>query len=431
MKSDLRTALAGLLLMMLPGFTYGFSALSQPLAASYNWTPLAIATIFGVNVFCNGVGAFVGGSIADRYGSRYLAMVGALFIGLGDLVCAYVMPAVGFPGFVAGFGLLTGLGNGLVSISAISAIMKSRDKGFGFGGSVAVFGYGLGSLVYGSIIHAAPIYMNVAHAASRVIKAASTASVSNVRLMPMPPERIADLSTIYAVSGVVTIVIGCLFAAALPARAQRKVEHRRPLGFAQTVWTTQAWLIWFCWLIVSIAGVSIFGQALPILSDITHRPTAELTSLLTFYALAACVGRICLGTIADLCGYRRTLGVAFGSLAAVLLILGNTQSASLSIPAFALAYLVFGGIAGLLMGWTAKSFGTERFGSNWGWINSAFGIAGLCGPSFVGVFHQITGSYEGALMPIGILVAGGLVLPFCLEENFEGAKSRLVTAEGT
>ena len=59
----------------------------------------------------------------------------------------------------------------------------------------------------------------------------------------------------------------------------------------------------------------------------------------------------------------------------------------------------------------ADWFGTRHLGVNYGWILSAWGMAGLAGPLFVAAVKDATGSYAAALPIMAGLLALALVLP--------------------
>ncbi len=65
--------------------------------------------------------------------------------------------------------------------------------------------------------------------------------------------------------------------------------------------------------------------------------------------------------------------------------------------------LNFGGNFALFPSATSDYFGTRHFGINYGWIFTAYGVAGILGPVVGGVMFDATGQYILAFLFAGIL----------------------------
>jgi MFS family permease len=59
----------------------------------------------------------------------------------------------------------------------------------------------------------------------------------------------------------------------------------------------------------------------------------------------------------------------------------------------------------------ADWFGNRHLGVNYGWLLSAWGVAGVAGPTFVAAVKDLTGSYLGALPVMAAVLALAVVLP--------------------
>ena len=78
---------------------------------------------------------------------------------------------------------------------------------------------------------------------------------------------------------------------------------------------------------------------------------------------------------------------------------------------FAVVLLCYGGGFGTMPSLVADWFGTRHLGVNYGWILSAWGVAGIAGPIFVALVKDRTGTYAGALPWIAGLLALAAILP--------------------
>jgi OFA family oxalate/formate antiporter-like MFS transporter len=76
--------------------------------------------------------------------------------------------------------------------------------------------------------------------------------------------------------------------------------------------------------------------------------------------------------------------------------------------------LNFGGNFALFPSATSDYFGTKNFGMNYGWIFTAYGVAGILGPVVGGVLFDITQQYALAYVFAGTLcflaAAGSMVV---------------------
>ena len=65
--------------------------------------------------------------------------------------------------------------------------------------------------------------------------------------------------------------------------------------------------------------------------------------------------------------------------------------------------------------------GDGRLGVNYGWILSAWGVAGVAGPLFVARVKDATGSYTGALPVMAAVLAAAVILPVLVRPPRRGA----------
>jgi OFA family oxalate/formate antiporter-like MFS transporter len=58
---------------------------------------------------------------------------------------------------------------------------------------------------------------------------------------------------------------------------------------------------------------------------------------------------------------------------------------------------------------TADFFGTKNLGVNYGWVFTAWGVAGIVGPVIAGYMFRTYKSYTGAFYVAGILAVVSLI----------------------
>ena len=81
------------------------------------------------------------------------------------------------------------------------------------------------------------------------------------------------------------------------------------------------------------------------------------------------------------------------------------------IAAAALIGFNFGGNFALFPAATADYFGDRNVGTNYGWVFTAYGVAGIAGPQLAGMFRDAAGANSGPIFWMApFLVAAGLCL---------------------
>jgi OFA family oxalate/formate antiporter-like MFS transporter len=126
-------------------------------------------------------------------------------------------------------------------------------------------------------------------------------------------------------------------------------------------------------------------------------------------AIFNALGRILWGKISDRIDRPRAMMLMFLVQGMTFMMLAGVQSHTTIFLASALVGLNFGGIFALFPAATADYFGAKNLGMNYGYIFTAYGVAGILGPTVGGVLYDATGAYVLAFVFSGSLcfVAAG------------------------
>jgi OFA family oxalate/formate antiporter-like MFS transporter len=124
------------------------------------------------------------------------------------------------------------------------------------------------------------------------------------------------------------------------------------------------------------------------------------------------LGRIIWGAISDRIGRTMTMTTMFGVLGITMVIFAFQTSIVLLTIGAGLIGFCFGGNFALFPSATVDFFGTKNVGNNYGFVFTAYGVAGILGPSIAGSVVTVTGGYTTAFLILGILafVATALAL---------------------
>src|SRR5205823_32653 len=126
------------------GCAYTFSAFLEPLQRDFGASRGSVSLVFSLAGFLYFGLGIVSGPLADRWGSRRLAIAGMLLVGLG-LAAASVARSLGE--IYLAYGLGVGLGVGLSYVPVVGAVQRWFVRRRGFASGLAVSGIGVGTLV--------------------------------------------------------------------------------------------------------------------------------------------------------------------------------------------------------------------------------------------------------------------------------------------
>jgi MFS family permease len=169
--------------------------------------------------------------------------------------------------------------------------------------------------------------------------------------------------------------------------------------------TPQFYMLWSVFMSASIAGlmviycIKLFG-----IDALEHRGVADAGVItgtaMAWYAIFNGLGRIAWGSISDRMGRRPTI-ILMSALQGITMLMTYHVFISFGmvygfIFAAALIGFNYGGAFALFPAITADYFGNKNVGSNYGWMFTAYGIAGLAGPLLAGYFKDAA---QGAAQP--------------------------------
>jgi MFS transporter, OFA family, oxalate/formate antiporter len=126
------------------GSAYTFSAFVESLQKDFAASRGSVSLVFSLAGFLYFGLGIVSGPLADRWGSRRLAVVGMVLIGIG---LAAASAARSLTEVYAAYGLGVGLGVGCSYVPAVGAVQRWFVRRRGFASGLAVSGIGVGTLV--------------------------------------------------------------------------------------------------------------------------------------------------------------------------------------------------------------------------------------------------------------------------------------------
>jgi hypothetical protein len=204
--------------------------------------------------------------------------------------------------------------------------------------------------------------------------------------------------------------------------AAAAAARRNDSGFTpgEMLRTPQFYAIWLVFASSAIAGlmviycIQLFGIDALEYRGVENAIVVTGTAM-AWYAIFNGLGRILWGMISDRIG-RKAAIVAMSALQGLIMLamyhgfISFGLALGLIVGASVIGFN-YGGIFALFPAITADYFGDRQVGRNYGWVFTAYGVAGILGPLLAGVFKDSAaqgGSPVAWMTPF--LIAGGACL---------------------
>ena len=360
------------------GVAYSFGAFFAPMASEFHAGSGATSVFFSVTAFLWFSLGAVSGWAGDRYGTKRVLGVGAVTMGTGLVLTAFVHQL--WIGYLT-YGLGVGVGVACGYVPMVAAVGSWFDRRQGLAIGVAVSGIGVGTLA------GAP-------AAAALIAAHGWRAT-------------------YVVFGIVSYVVlgGCALLADRPASSAPV-----PFSLGRAIRTREFRILYASVLLQGFGLFTFFVHLVPY-AESRGAGRYAAAALLGVVGVFSTLGRLGLGPIADRFGRLRTFQLAIFAMAASYLIwLAQPGYTGLAVFA-AIMGAAYGGWVAISPSVLAELFGTEGLGGTAGALYTAAGIGALLGPPLAGAVVDATGSYRPAIAGAMVLEVASLAVILTLKRR--------------
>jgi oxalate/formate antiporter len=340
------------------------------------------------------------GYLVDRLGPKALIGLGALMSGAGWIASAYIADLWGL---YATYGLLCGVGTGIVYIGIIGLMVRWFPERRGFATGIVAAGYG-----FGAILTTFPI--------DAMLKASGYRHT--------------------------LIVFGSAFAAigflgALMLRAPREGQFAaqpqadglgaRSYSPAEMLKTPVFWLMFVMMSMMSTGGLMVitqftsFAKSFGIDANTTvmilGASFAAIPAALTFDRITNGLTRPFFGWISDHIGRENTMAIAFILEGiAISLMLQYRSDPFMLVVLSGLVFFGWGEIFSLFPATLTDTFGTKYATTNYGFLYMAQGVGSILGAPVAAMIYEAAGSWIPVFgLVISMDVLTGLLALFVLK----------------
>jgi MFS family permease len=366
------------------GSAYTFSAFVESLQRDFGASRGSVSLVFSLAGFLYFGLGIVSGPLADRFGSRRLAVAGMILTGLG---LAAASAARSLFEVYAAYGLGVGLGVGCAYVPAIGAVQRWFVRRRGFASGLAVSGIGVGTLV----------------------------------MPPLATWLIASFGwrEAYLVLGILAAIVGGGLSLLIendprdrdlgpdgdPPRSGAQLNKAEGASVSAAVRSRRFISLYAANLICSFGVFVPFVHLVPYARDHGVAPSTAVL-LLGVIGIGSTAGRFFLGGLADRIGRQRSLLLMFAGMA-LALASWAISTGLWSLGAFAFVFGVFyGGWVAVLPAVVMDYFGGRNVSGLIGILYTSVAFGTLVGPSTAGFAFDVGHSYT---VPILVSAAANVV----------------------
>lgn len=391
------------------GTVYAWSFFQTILVRQYGWTYTETALAISAAFFSIGMSAAWAGKVLPKVGPRRMALAGSLLFASGYLIAGLALRMDSVTLFHLGFGVVGGIGIGLGYGTPVTTAVKWFPDKKGRVSGIVVMGFGLGALLMSKGL--APIL--IARAES-------------------------DLPLVFMWMGVVfaCVMVPCSLALSNPPNAELAPDPSTtaplvpasPPGTKPYLVSVQFVLMWLVFFFNVAAGISVISFQSELLQEVwgLADPTLEPATLAEYGATLIAAsslcnggGRLFWGSLSDRIGRVKVFRILLASQMVVFGVLMTESNPWVFSVLVCYVLLCFGGGFATMPPFILAVFGTKRMSTFYGVILTAWAMAGIFGPLYVGFLKdQYPDRAVMYCFLIGILMlAAGYLFSYLLNDD--------------
>ena len=373
-------------ILLFQGLIYAWSLFSTPFSKIYtDWTVSQLSMTFTISMSCFCLGGVVGGQLSKKLGVKVRLIITTVCLFLGFFSISMLNPADSAGSLTKlyiFYGVFGGGGVGIGYNTVVSTITKWFPDKVGLASGIMLMGFGLGSLLLGSIVNGLVVTLGLFPAFKILAFAITAVMVVGIFVIKLP-----DGST--------------------DEKADKSVTVNFTTG--EMMKTSRFWVFFLWATALNSAGLMVINSAANI--SMAYGGSAILGMVVSLFNG---VGRIVAGNNFDHFARKKStlINVGFMLTAGIFLMLGGRAN-SLALITVGLIFvgMTNGGTPTIASAYTNLSFGPENFTSNFSIINFSPLPASFIGPLISAkLLDAAGGRYDTSFIAITVFAMIALAL---------------------
>lgn len=301
----------------------------------------------------------------------------ALALSLGSLPLLYLF-----------YGVIGGIGLGVGYITPVSTLVKYFPNHRGFATGLAIMGFGFAALIAGPLMQ----YLT-----------ARFGLVENFLILGVCYMVLIGASALY------------LKAPEQPEGKGAVTKRLRGATAAEAMRTWQFGALWWVFFVNITCGIGLLAVASPMAQEVVGMDAAQAASMVGIIGLLNGGGRILWSTLSDYLGRGFTYMLFFTLEIGAFALLSGTHDALLFQLLVLLIISCYGGGFSCMPAYLSDLFGTRELSAIHGRVLTAWGVAGVVGPTLVSLLRERTQGYTAILLVFATFFVLNLVIATTLK----------------
>ena len=379
------TALAAVGIHMSIGSVYAWSVLTRPVMETMGLSLSATTWAFSIAILFLGLSAGFLGPLVERLGPSRSGMVSAVFFSTGLLGTAAAVHCQSAFLLYLFYGAIGGIGLGTGYITPVSTLVKWFPRHRGFATGLAIMGFGFAALIAGPAMRYLVDRFGLTE--NFLILAAAYALVMILSASYIRPPRKGE--------------IPMLLEEVLEEEIRKdgeKTAQAKGLTRKEAMHTWKWYVLWWIFFTNITCGIGLLAVASPMAQEIIGMSAAEAASLVGIIGIVNGAGRILWASVSDWIGRGVTYMIFFAFEVFAFYALAHVSDALLFEILVLAVISCYGGGFSCMPAYLSDLFGTRELSAIHGRVLTAWGVAGVVGPTLVSLLRERTQGYTTILL---------------------------------
>ena len=373
-------ALGLVCMMSISSPQYVWTLFTKPLGTELGASPAALQVTFSLLIVLQTFFSPFQGWLVDKFGPKLLIGVGGAMSGLSWVSASF---ATSLTGLYLTYGLIGGLGTGIVYVGVVGQMVGWFPDRRGFAAGTVAAGYGMGAIL-------------------------TTFPISTSLAMQGFRQTLLQYGAVFA-------VVGLFAALGLKPAPTAAVAHKAEGSGVSTGTMLRSpifWLMFVMMTLMSTSGLMVTSQMAAFAGEfgITKAMVwgmAALPLALTIDRFTNGLTRPFFGWLSDRIGRENTMFLAFALEGlAMALWLATRTDPTLFVLLSGVVFFGWGEIFSLFPSTLTDTFGTKNATRNYGCLYMAQGIGAIFGGPMASLLHEATGNWASVF---GVAIAADLL----------------------
>lgn len=378
------------------GSVYAYSVMTNPVKDIFEVEGSAIKWAFKLAILMLGFSAAFLGKWVEKVGPKRSGTTAGILYGIGIVTTGIAIHIGSLPLFYIGYGVIGGIGLGLGYISPISTLVKWFPDKKGLATGMAIMGFGFSALIFGPFMQYLFNTVGIANAFYVLGSIFMVLIVGSARYMQQPPKE-------YIPEGY------------YPENNTLKQQDLENISAKEAIKKPRFYYLWLMMFINIACGIALISSASPILQEKLNYSPMEAAAMVGFIGIFNGLGRLFWSSLSDYLG-RITIYILFFAFQIVAFYLLPALAYELLFLATLFTIIsMYGGGFAMLPAFISDLFGTKELGAIQGLILTAWGLAGVVGPTIYDVVKAKTGSLDATLYVFASLFIVALIVAIVMK----------------